>query len=85
MPLKPPKQHIITKSYMRQWADSSGNVGVVCLHHRGSVLVSPKGLHHVRDLSSVELENRWSHDEKHAMEVLDGFETALGGNGDQLE
>ena len=85
MPPKSPKQHFITKSYMRQWADDSGNVGVVCLHHRGSGLVSPKGLHHVLDLSSEEQEKRWGRGEDQAKKVLDGFKEALGSNCDQLE
>ena len=85
MPPKSPKQHFITKSYMRQWADDSGNVGVVCLHHRGSGLVSPKGLHHVLDLSSDEQEKRWGRGEDQAKKVLDGFKEALGTNCDQLE
>ena len=70
---------------MRQWADDSGKVGVVCLHHRGSVLVPPGALHHVRDLSSPELENQWSRDEYEAMQVLEGFKEALGASYDQLE
>ena len=87
MPPKSPKQHFITKSYMKQWADDSGNVGVVCLHHRGSALVSPNGLHHVRDLSSLELENQWSRDEDQAKQVLGEFKTkvALGASDDELE
>ena len=84
MPPKPPKQHFITKSYMKQWADDTGRVGVVCLHHRGSGLVSPKGLHHVLDLSSDEQEKRWSRDEEQAKNVLEGFTEALGTNGDHL-
>ena len=85
MPPKSPRQHFITRSYMKQWADDSGNVGVVCLHHRGSVLVPPGALHHVRDLSSHELENQWSRDEYQAMQVLGEFKEALSTNGDQFE
>ena len=70
---------------MKQWADDSGNVGVVCLHHRGSGLVSPKGLHHVLDLSSHEQEKRWGRSEDKAKKVLEGFKEALGPNCDQLE
>lgn len=70
---------------MEQWADDTGEVGVVCLHHRGSVLVSPGGLHHVRNLSSPEQENRWSGPERQAKDVLDDFKEALGPNSDQLD
>lgn len=77
MPPKSPNQHFITKSYMKQWADDSGKVGVVCLHHRGSALVSPKGLHHVRDMSSHELENKWSRYEDQAMQVLGEFKMKI--------
>ena len=80
-----PKQHFITQSYMKQWADDAGRVGVVCLHHRGSGLVSPKGLHHVLDLSSDEQEKRWGRGEDQAKKVLEGFKEALGTNCDQLE
>ncbi len=85
MPPKSPRQHFITKSYMKQWADDSGNVGVVCMHHRGSVLVPPGALHHVRDLSSHELENQWSRDEDQAMQVLEDFKEALGTNDGEFE
>lgn len=84
MPPKSPKQHFITKSYMKQWADDTGRVGVVCLHHRGSGLVSPNGLHHVLDLSSDEQEKRWSRDEEQAKNVLEGFKEALGTDSDRL-
>lgn len=85
MPQKPPRQHFITKSFMRQWADGSGSVGVVCLHHRGSALVSPKGLHHVRNLTSPDRENRWSREEGRVKNVLEDLREALGANGDKLE
>lgn len=82
---RPPKQHFITLSFMKQWADDTGKVGVVCLHHRGSGLVSPKGLHHVLDLASDEQEKQWSRDENRAKKVLDEFKAKLGSNSDQLE
>lgn len=85
MPRKPPKQHVITQSYMKQWADDSNMVGVVCLHHRGSALVPPGALHHVRDLSSPELETRWSGDEHQAMQVIRSFKDAVGANNDEFE
>lgn len=70
---------------MEQWADDTGEVGVVCLHHRGSALVSPGGLHHVRNLSSPEQENRWSGPERRAKDVLEDFKEALGPDSDQLD
>ncbi len=81
-PKKPQKQHYITKSYMKQWADSSDMVGVVCLYHRDRALVSPKGLHRMRDLSSPEQEKHWSRDEDEAKNTLDGLTEALGSSGD---
>ena len=70
---------------MKQWAGNDGQLGVVCTCHRGSVLVSPNGLHHVRDLSSNDLENQWSRIEDSAMKVLDGFRDALGTTSDHLQ
>ena len=85
MSAKPQKQHFITKSFMKQWADDTGNVGVVCLHHRSSGLVSPGGLHHTRHLSSPERETQWSQDEEQAKDVLKSFREKLGPNSDKLE
>ena len=82
---RPPKQHFITQSFMKQWADDTGKVGVVCLHHRGSGLVSPGGLHHVLDLASHEQEKRWGRGEDQAKKVIEGFREALGPDCDQLE
>ena len=36
---RPRRQHIITKALIKQWADDSGKVGVVCLYHRASVKI----------------------------------------------
>ena len=84
MPQKPPRQHLIAQSYMKQWTDDSGNVGVVCLFHRGSALMSPAGLHYARNLSSLGQENRWSGEEDRAKQVLDGFREKLATNGEDL-
>ena len=84
MSQKPPKQHFITQSYMEQWADRTGNVGVVCLFHRGSALLSPGGLHYTRNLSSPDQENRWSGEEDRAKQVLKEFREKLGTNGEDL-
>ena len=70
---------------MKQWAGIDGNVGVVCTYHRRACFVTPNGLHHVRDLSSSELENQWSSIESRAVEVLGGFRKALGTTRDQLQ
>ena len=57
---------------MKQWANGS-DVGVVCLYHRASAIVSYSGLHFVRSLSSPEQENRWSELEHRAKDTLDGL------------
>ena len=70
---------------MKQWAGIDGNVGVVCTYHRRACFVTPTGLHHVRDLSSSELENQWSATESRAVVVLEEFRKALGTTRDQLQ
>lgn len=79
---KPPRQHYISKFLIKQWADDAGDVGVVCLHHRDSAVVSPSGLHYVRSLSSPEQESDWSGEESRANDVLDGLTRLLGPDGD---
>ena len=90
------RQHYITKSFIDQWAEDpsegsedtsegSSKVGVVCLWHRAKVLVSPGGLHYVKDLWSEELDNSWSGSERAAVEVIREFEAKLGDNNDQFD
>ena len=75
---KPPRQHIITKSFIKQWADDSGNVGVVCLYHRASVEVSYKGLHYIGNLSSPEQDALWGKDiEDPAIRIINKLRTIL--------
>ena len=68
---KPPRQHYISKFLIKQWADDNGEVGVVCLYHRDSAIVSHSGLHYARYLSSSEQEREWSCEESQAKGTLD--------------
>lgn len=70
---KPPKQHYITKFLMKQWSDDNGEVGVVCLYHRDSAIVSHRGLHYALSLSSPKQESEWSREENRAKDVLSGL------------
>lgn len=75
---KKPRQHYISRFLIKQWADGTGQVGVVCLHHRRSATVSADGLHWVRDLSSPAQESEWDKIESRASLVVDELAIALG-------
>ena len=85
MASKPRRQHIITKSFIKQWADDSGYVGVVCLYHRASVEVSYKGLHYIGNLSSPEQDALWGEDiEDPAIQIINDLRTMLDDDDDHL-
>lgn len=79
---KPPRQHYISRFLMKEWADGSGRIGVVCTYHRDSVIVSPNGLHYVRSLSSPEQEESWSDQESRAKAMIAESKKLLGSGGE---
>ena len=58
----PPRQHYVSKCLMKQWADDDGRVGVICLVHRWSGIVSAKALNWHKNLTSEpeKIEKEWS-------------------------
>ena len=79
---KPIKQHYISRFLLKQWADDNGEVGVVCLYHRDSAIVSHRGLHHAPSLSSPEKESEWSHEENRAKDIFDKLKRLLDPEGE---
>ena len=79
---KPTKQHYISKFLLKQWADDKGDVGVVCLYHRDSAIVSRRWLHYAPYLSSPKQESEWSHEESRTKSILDGLTGLLDPDGE---
>ena len=75
---KPPRQHYITESHIKRWADDGGQVAVVCLVHRDIVSVPFGSLHYTRETASGEQETAWSRREDAAKMVIDGLHARLG-------
>ncbi|WP_419842004.1 hypothetical protein [Candidatus Poriferisodalis sp.] len=76
-----PAQHYISKFLIKQWAQND-EVGVVCMYHRDGVKVSMskrgKGLHHIRHLSTADMENDWSREEFDMSKVIAGLSELVG-------
>ena len=81
---RPPRQHYISNSLIKRWADDNDQVGVVCLHHRGTATVRRDTLHRVRGLSSTVQESAWDRIENQASPVTDELTEALGPQMDDL-
>ncbi len=82
----PQKQHYISKSLIKRWADENHQVGVVCTYHRRSAIVHYRTLHRTCDLSSPELEDAWDADiENPAALAVDGLVCSLGPQLTELE
>ena len=82
----PQKQHYISKSLIKRWADENHQVGVVCTYHRRSATVHYRRLHRACDLSSPELEHAWAADiENPAASAVDGLVCSLGTQLTELE
>lgn len=75
---RPQRQHYISNSLIKRWADDNDQVGVVCLHHRSTATVRRGTLHLVRGLSSAVEESKWDRIENQASLVTDELTKALG-------
>lgn len=83
MPSNEQQQHYISKFLIKQWAEY-GKVGVVCMYHRDSAIVSASArtLHSAAGLWSRDLEHGWNDPESHASDTINDLKESLGPNGD---
>lgn len=70
-------QHYISQCLIKQWANHDDEVGVICLHHRGSAKVPYKGLHKVKSAWSRDQEERWGKIENRASALVDALVSEL--------
>ena len=75
---RPHRQHYVTASHVEHWADSGGQVAVVCLSHRDTVSVPFGALFYTRETTSCEQETEWSTLEDAAKTIIDGLHSKLG-------
>ena len=78
-------QHYISRCLIKQWADHVGDVGVICLHHRGSATVPYKGLHKVKSGWSLDQEERWNRIENPASSLVEALVAELQAHTDDAE
>lgn len=83
MPSNAQQQHYISKFLIKQWAEC-GEVGVVCMYHRDSAIVSASArtLHSATGLWSRDLERKWANPESQASDTINHLKESLGPNGD---
>jgi len=75
---RPPRQHYITASHVKRWADDGGQVAVVSLCHRDTVSVPFGALYYTRETASDEQETAWSTLEDAAKTAINELHTRLG-------